>query len=113
MLARLLPFAEGTVLAIHILGWFAILISIIVMGSHHSNEEVWGLWMNESGYEPGVGFFVGLIGRWKGSSNHVVATWRVTNQDPHSTLALAVARTPIDLLQDQFLPSWAQVSVLE
>ena len=63
MLARLLPFAEGTILAIHILGWFPILISLIVMGRHHSNEEVWGLWLNFSGYsQPGVGFFVGLIG---------------------------------------------------
>ena len=62
MLSRLLPFAEGTVLAIHILGWFAVLISIIVMGQHHTNEEVWGMWLNLSGYQPGVGFFVGLIG---------------------------------------------------
>lgn len=32
------------------------------MGPHHSNEEVWDLWLNFSGYQPGVGFFVGLIG---------------------------------------------------
>ncbi|KAK3045541.1 hypothetical protein LTR09_012884 [Extremus antarcticus] len=63
VLARLLPFAEGTILAIHILGWFAILISIIVMGPHHSNEEVWGMWLNLGGYsQSGVSFFVGLIG---------------------------------------------------
>ena len=62
-LARLLPFAEGTILAIHILGWFVILISIIVMGPHHTNEEVWGLWLNLGGYpSSGVSFFVGLIG---------------------------------------------------
>lgn len=63
MLARLLPFAEGTVLAIHILGWFAILISNIVMGPHHTNEEFWGLWLNLGGYsQSGTSFFVGLIG---------------------------------------------------
>ncbi|KAK3682021.1 hypothetical protein LTR37_020647 [Vermiconidia calcicola] len=62
-LARLLPFAEGTILAIHVLGWFAIIISIIVVGPHHSNEEVWGLFLNLGGYEQsGVSFFVGLIG---------------------------------------------------
>ena len=63
VLARLLPFAEGTILAIHVLGWFAILISIIVMGPHHTNAEVWGTFYNLGGYESsGVSFFVGLIG---------------------------------------------------
>lgn len=62
-LARLLPFAEGTILAIHVLGWFAILISIIVVGPHHTNEEVWSTFYNLGGYHSsGVSFFVGLIG---------------------------------------------------
>ncbi|RMY88786.1 hypothetical protein D0862_10363 [Hortaea werneckii] len=63
VLARLLPFAEGTILAIHVLGWFAILVSLIVVGPRHSNEEVWGTFYNLGGYEQsGVTFFVGLIG---------------------------------------------------
>ena len=63
VLARLLPLAEGTILIIHILGWFVILIPIIVKGDHHSNEEVWTLWLNLGGYKSsGVSFFVGLIG---------------------------------------------------
>lgn len=45
-LARLLPFAEGTILAIHVLGWFAVLISIIVVGPRHTNEEVWNTFYN-------------------------------------------------------------------
>ena len=63
VLARLLPFAEGTILAIHVLGWFAILISLIVVGPRHTNEEVWNTFYNLGGYESsGVTFFVGLIG---------------------------------------------------
>lgn len=62
-LARLLPFAEGTILAIHVLGWFVVLISLVVVGPHHTNEEVWGTFLNLGGYEQsGVSFFVGLIG---------------------------------------------------
>ncbi|RMY29702.1 hypothetical protein D0865_15449 [Hortaea werneckii] len=63
VLARFLPFAEGSILAIHILGWFAILVSLIVVGPHHSNKEVWNTFYNLGGYEEsGVTFFVGLIG---------------------------------------------------
>jgi len=63
LLVRLLPFAEGSVLVIHILGWFAVLISIIVMGPHYTNDEVWGTFSNLGGYgESGLSFFVGLIG---------------------------------------------------
>lgn len=63
-LARLLPFAQGTVLVIHIVGWFVVLISIIAAssGHHHTNDEVWGLWLNLGGYSSGTSFFVGLIG---------------------------------------------------
>ncbi|KAI6907250.1 hypothetical protein KC318_g10404 [Hortaea werneckii] len=60
------PTAGGqyrSILAIHILGWFAILVSLIVVGPHHSNEEVWNTFYNLGGYEEsGVTFFVGLIG---------------------------------------------------
>ncbi|KAI7340341.1 hypothetical protein KC315_g746 [Hortaea werneckii] len=60
------PTAGGqyrNILAIHILGWFAILVSLIVVGPHHSNEEVWNTFYNLGGYEEsGVTFFVGLIG---------------------------------------------------
>lgn len=62
MLVRFLPFAEGSILAIHILGWFAVLISIIVMSPHAANDEVWGLWLNLGGYPGGISFFVGLMG---------------------------------------------------
>ena len=32
------------------------------MGPKHTNEEVWGLWLNLGGYPSGASFFVGLIG---------------------------------------------------
>lgn len=47
---------------LHILGWFAVLISIVVVGSHATDAEVWGLWLNSGGYKSGVSFFVGLTG---------------------------------------------------
>lgn len=74
-LARLLPFAEGTILAIHILGWFAILISMIVVGPHHSNEEVWSTFLNLGGYESsGVSF---LSARSVRSSHSLGAVSRI------------------------------------
>ena len=63
LLIRFLPFAEGIILSIHILGWFAVLISIIVMGSHASNADVWGSFLNLGGYSSsGLSYFVGLTG---------------------------------------------------
>ena len=63
LLVRFLPFAEGTILGIHILGWFAVLISVTVMGSHAPNADIWGSFLNLGGYSSsGLSFFVGLTG---------------------------------------------------
>lgn len=84
VLARLLPLADWTILAIHILGWFAILISMVVVGPHHSNEEVWATFSNLGGYESsGVSFFVGLIGP-------VFAFMGAVRSFKHSTLGLVL-----------------------
>jgi choline transport protein len=62
-LFRLLRFAEGTVLVVHILAWFAILISILVVGPHTPDAGVWDTFLALSGYDSkGLTFFVGLQG---------------------------------------------------
>ncbi|KAE8406218.1 amino acid/polyamine transporter I [Aspergillus pseudonomiae] len=60
---KLLPRFEGTILILHILGFFAILIPLTYMAEHKPASEVFTYFINE-GHWPtqGLSFFIGIIG---------------------------------------------------
>ncbi|OOO15152.1 hypothetical protein OAory_01037470 [Aspergillus oryzae] len=60
---KLLPRFEGTILILHILGFFAILIPLTYMADHKSAKEVFTHFINEGQWPTqGLSFFIGLIG---------------------------------------------------
>ena len=60
---KLLPRFEGTILILHILGFFAILIPLTYMADHKSAKEVFTHFLNEGQWPTqGLSFFIGLIG---------------------------------------------------
>jgi amino acid transporter len=60
---KLLPRFEGTILILHILGFFAILIPLTYMAEHKSAKEVFTHFLNEGQWpSQGLSFFIGLIG---------------------------------------------------
>ena len=61
--STVLPKFEGFILVLHIVGFFAILLPLLVLGEHQDPHQVFGLWLNE-GHLPtqGVSFMVGLLG---------------------------------------------------
>ncbi|KAF2008017.1 putative GABA transporter [Amniculicola lignicola CBS 123094] len=62
-LAKQLPKVESAILALHIVGFFVVLITLVVLAPHKSsNADVWTLFLNQGGYSSkGLSFFVGLI----------------------------------------------------
>ena len=62
-LGRLLPQVENLMLAIHLLGFFGILIPLIHLGSQASAHDVFQTFVNGGGWPTdGLSFFVGLSG---------------------------------------------------
>ncbi|KAI0096098.1 amino acid/polyamine transporter I [Nemania sp. FL0031] len=54
---------QGIVLVIHILGFFAVILSITLIGQPLNSEAVWSSWMNLGGWPTqGLSFSIGLIG---------------------------------------------------
>lgn len=63
VVSSMLPKMEGLILILHILGFFAIMIPLVILGPHDSAANVFTLWLNEGGWPTqGISFFVGLIG---------------------------------------------------
>lgn len=59
----LLPKFERLVLVLHILGFFAILIPLVALGSHDNATDVFTVWQNGGGWNSqGISFVVGLLG---------------------------------------------------
>lgn len=60
-LARLLPQFEASVLLIHIMGFFCILIPLVYMAPHGSASDVFLTFTNGGGWSTdGLSFFIGL-----------------------------------------------------
>ena len=61
--STVLPKFEGFILVLHIVGYFAILLPLLVLGEHQDPHQVFGLWLN-MGHWPtqGTSFTVGLLG---------------------------------------------------
>ncbi|TGO39756.1 hypothetical protein BHYA_0048g00210 [Botrytis hyacinthi] len=63
VVSNLLPKFEGLILVLHILGFFSILIPLVVLAPHDSAKDVFTGWLNEGNWSSqGLSFFVGLIG---------------------------------------------------
>lgn len=63
IVGKFLPKFEGSILIIHILGFFAILLPLAILGSHQDPSEVFKIFLN-TGHWPtqGLSFMIGLIG---------------------------------------------------
>lgn len=60
-LAKQLPKVEGAVLIVHIVGFFAVLITLVYLAPHGNAHDVFVEYLNNGGYDKGTSFFVGLI----------------------------------------------------
>ncbi len=59
----LLPNFEGFVLMLHVLGFFAILLPLILYGQHQPASEVFKPFMNTGNWPTqGLSFMIGLVG---------------------------------------------------
>lgn len=60
---KLLPAFEGYILLLHVLGFFAVLIPILVLGEYREPREVFGVFLNKGGYQTkGLSFMIGVLG---------------------------------------------------
>ena len=61
VLARLLPWVEGTILITHCLGFIVVLVPLVYLGPHGNADFVFTEYLTLGNYSPGLSFFVGLI----------------------------------------------------
>ena len=47
---NLLPRLEGLILLVHVLGFFGVLIPLVVIGNHQDNSTVWTSFNNDGGW---------------------------------------------------------------
>ena len=60
---RYLPKFEGSILIIHVLGFFAILLPLAILGSHQNASEVFETFLNAGRWSTqGLSFMIGMIG---------------------------------------------------
>ena len=58
-----LPKFEGLILILHILGFFAVIFPLVILGPHASPSEVFGTFINGGNWPTnGLSFFIGLLG---------------------------------------------------
>lgn len=58
-----LPRFESVILVVHVLGFFAILLPLVILGPHAPASEVFGKFINDGDWPTdGLSFFVGLLG---------------------------------------------------
>lgn len=61
--STVLPKFEGFILFLHIIGYFAILLPLLVLGEHQDPHQVFDLWLNLGNLpSQGTSFMVGLLG---------------------------------------------------
>ena len=58
----LLPKFEGFILILHVLGFSAVLIPLIILGDHQDPSEVFGHFLNSNWPTQGLSFMVGITG---------------------------------------------------
>lgn len=63
IVGKFLPKFEGSILIIHILGFFAILLPLAILGPHQDASEVFKTLLNTGNWPTqGLSFMIGLIG---------------------------------------------------
>lgn len=63
VIGRLLPKFEGFILILHILGFFAVLLPLVVYGPHQEASEVFNKFRNEGNWPTqGLSFMIGIVG---------------------------------------------------
>jgi choline transport protein len=60
--SKLLPAFEVTVLILHVLGFFAVLIPLVRLAPHTQSNEIWGTFLNSGWSSMSLAFFIGLEG---------------------------------------------------
>lgn len=60
--SRILPAIETTILIVHILGFFAVLIPLVRLAPHTDSNEIWTTFINSGWSTMGLSFFIGLEG---------------------------------------------------
>jgi choline transport protein len=60
--SKLLPAFEVTVLILHILGFFAVLIPLVKLAPHSDSNEIWTTFLNSGWSTVSLAFFIGLEG---------------------------------------------------
>ncbi|CAG8956651.1 hypothetical protein HYFRA_00011962 [Hymenoscyphus fraxineus] len=60
--SKVLPAFEVTVLILHVLGFFAVLIPLVKLAPHTNSSEIWGTFLNSGWNTMGLAFFIGLQG---------------------------------------------------
>lgn len=63
VVSGLLPKFEGLILILNLIGFFGIMIPLVVLGKHSEPADVFTVFMNGGGWPTqGLSFFVGLLG---------------------------------------------------
>ncbi|KAM6506452.1 hypothetical protein FSOLCH5_013433 [Fusarium solani] len=63
LVSSVLPKFEGLILILHVLGFFAILIPLVILGPHGDVEELFTTFVNNGGWpSQGLSFMVGIMG---------------------------------------------------
>ncbi|KAM6508221.1 hypothetical protein FALCPG4_018102 [Fusarium falciforme] len=63
LVSSVLPKFEGLILILHVLGFFAILIPLVILGPHGDVEELFMTFVNNGGWpSQGLSFMVGMMG---------------------------------------------------
>ena len=63
VVSGLLPIIEGLILIMHVLGFVAVLISLVYLSPHGSASSVFQTWLNKGAWSTqGLSFCVGFIG---------------------------------------------------
>ncbi|KAF4983786.1 hypothetical protein FZEAL_870 [Fusarium zealandicum] len=63
LVSSVLPKFEGMILILHVLGFFAILIPLVVLGPRGDSKEIFTTFVNNGGWQSqGVSFMVGMMG---------------------------------------------------
>jgi hypothetical protein len=60
--SKLLPSIEVTILFVHILGFFAIIIPLARLAPHTDSSEIWGSFLDSGWNSTGLALFIGLKG---------------------------------------------------
>ena len=113
-LARKLPLVDGCILVLHVMGFFAIVVSLWVLAPRKSATEVFGEWRN-GGWPSGVlSVLVGAVSPYVSDWSPVARTWMNGNPAAPTGEACMPDRSPaqkqiVSSMMNPMLPFVAMV----